>query len=93
MVCLVDSCKDVSNIVSFVSVAFARLFFPAEAKVAMEIADADSTIAYTGLVSSKGSSGNLLKVDLNETPSVGTKRLQSRMQALMKTGTTFRTLS
>lgn len=53
----------------------------------MEIADADSTIAYTGPVSSKGSSGNLLKVDLNETPSVGTKRLQSRMQALMKTGT------
>lgn len=77
---------------SFVAVAFARLFFPAEAKVAMEIADADNTIAYTGLVSSKGSSGNLLKVDLNETPSVGTKRLQSRMQALMKTGTS-RTLS
>ncbi|XP_022985303.1 BTB/POZ domain and ankyrin repeat-containing protein NPR2-like [Cucurbita maxima] len=71
-------------------VAFARLFFPAEAKVAMEIADADSTIAYTGLVSSKGSSGNLLKVDLNETPSVGTKRLQSRMQALMKTVATGR---
>uniref|UniRef100_A0A0A0KXH0 NPR1/NIM1-like C-terminal domain-containing protein n=2 Tax=Cucumis sativus TaxID=3659 RepID=A0A0A0KXH0_CUCSA len=71
-------------------VAFARLFFPAEAKVAMEIADAGSTIADIGPVPAKGSSGNLLKVDLNETPSVGTKRLQSRMQALMKTVETGR---
>lgn len=66
-------------------VAFARLLFPAEAKLAMEMADAHSTSVYTGLAASRGSSGNLREVDLNETPSGRTKRLQIRMQALIKT--------
>ncbi|KAF7815691.1 regulatory protein NPR3-like [Senna tora] len=48
-------------------VAFARLLFPAEAKVAMENAEADS------------------EVDLNETPSARTRKLQSRLHALQKT--------
>lgn len=68
------------------AVAFARLLFPTEARVAMDIADADSTAAYSGPLASKGSSGDLREVDLNETPSVRTKRLQARLQALMKTG-------
>ncbi|KAI9176722.1 hypothetical protein LWI28_006370 [Acer negundo] len=73
-------------------VAFARLLFPAEAKLAMDIADAHSTSAYTGLAASKskGSSGNLKEVDLNETPSVQAKRIQLRMQALLKTVETGR---
>lgn len=74
-------------------VAFARLLFPAEARVAMEIADASSTSPYTGLSASKGSkgsSGNLREVDLNETPSVRAKRLQSRLQVLLKTVETGR---
>ncbi|XP_023512720.1 BTB/POZ domain and ankyrin repeat-containing protein NPR2-like [Cucurbita pepo subsp. pepo] len=71
-------------------VTIARYVFPAEAKLAMDIADANLTIAYKGLVSSKGSSGNLLKLDSNETPSMRTKRLQSRMKALMKTVNTGR---
>ncbi|KAH0983762.1 hypothetical protein GBA52_010939 [Prunus armeniaca] len=66
-------------------VAFARLLFPAEAKVAMEMADAHSTSVPSGLSASRGSSGNLREVDLNETPSGRTKRLQARMQALRKT--------
>ncbi|VVA29191.1 PREDICTED: regulatory [Prunus dulcis] len=66
-------------------VAFARLLFPAEAKLAMEMADACSTSMHTGLSTSRGSSGNLREVDLNETPSGRTKRLQARMQALRKT--------
>ncbi|CAK7346638.1 unnamed protein product [Dovyalis caffra] len=68
-------------------VAFARLLFPAEARLAMDIANAVSTSMYTGLSASKskGSSGNLREVDLNETPSVQTKRLQSRLQELHKT--------
>nr|AHA43769.1 NPR3 [Morus alba var. multicaulis] len=68
-------------------VAFARLLFPAEARLAMEMADAHSTSMYvaTGLSRSRGSSGNLREVDLNETPSVRTKRLQARLQALIKT--------
>lgn len=62
------------------------MLFPGEARVAMQVANADSTSVYTGLVASKGSSGNLREVDLNETPSVQTKRLNSRLQALIKTG-------
>ena len=68
--------------------AFARLLFPSEARVAMHIADADATNICTGLSASKskGSSGNLMEVDLNETPSMQAKRLQLRLQALLKTG-------
>ncbi|KAK9267128.1 hypothetical protein L1049_009547 [Liquidambar formosana] len=70
-------------------VAFARLFFPLEAKLAMEIANAETTSEFAGLSSSKGSSkgssGNLREVDLNETPIMQNKRLRSRMEALSKT--------
>lgn len=68
------------------TVAFARLFFPTEAKLAMEIAHAETTSEFAGLSASKGSSGNLREVDLNETPLMQNKRLLSRMQALVKTG-------
>ncbi|KAK6916928.1 Ankyrin repeat [Dillenia turbinata] len=71
-------------------VAFARLLFPAEAKVAMEIADAETTSEFSGLSRSKGSSGNLREVDLNETPIMQNKRLRSRMEALQKTVETGR---
>ena len=67
--------------------AFARLLFPSEARVATDRADADATSFYTGLSApkSKGSSGNLKEVDLNETPSMQAKRLQLGLQALLKT--------
>ncbi|KAF3445019.1 hypothetical protein FNV43_RR14712 [Rhamnella rubrinervis] len=66
-------------------VAYAQLLYPAEARLAMEMADAHSTSMYTGLTGSRGSSGNVREVDLNETPSVQKKRLQARLQALLKT--------
>lgn len=68
--------------------AFARLLFPAEARLAMEVADAHSTSVYTGISASRsrGSSGNLREVDLNETPSAQARRMQMRLQALLKTG-------
>ncbi|XP_034927243.1 BTB/POZ domain and ankyrin repeat-containing protein NPR1 [Populus alba] len=66
-------------------VAFARLFFPSEAKLAMDIAHAATTPEFAGLAASKGSNGNLREVDLNETPIMQNKRLRSRMEALMKT--------
>lgn len=66
--------------------AFARLLFPYEAKLAMEIARADKTSEFSGILASKGSSGNLREVDLNETPIAQNKRLLSRMEALSKTG-------
>ncbi|KAE8685807.1 Regulatory protein NPR4 [Hibiscus syriacus] len=67
-------------------VAFARLLFPSEAKLAMDIAHAERTSEFSGL-SSKGlnSNGNLSRVDLNETPVMQKKRLFARMEALMKT--------
>ncbi|PWA49569.1 NPR1-like protein 3 [Artemisia annua] len=52
-------------------VAFARLLFPTEAKLAMDLAI--------------GSNGNLNEVDLNETPSAQHKRIISRIESLSKT--------
>ncbi|KAM2042751.1 hypothetical protein ACFX16_036410 [Malus domestica] len=66
-------------------VAFARLLFPAEAKLAMAISQADTTPEFAGISSLKGSSGNLMEVDLNETPTVQNKRLLSRLESLVKT--------
>ena len=66
--------------------AFARLFFPSEAKLAMDIAHAETTSEFAGLSASKGASGSFREVDLNETPIMQNKRLLSRMEALMKTG-------
>lgn len=63
-------------------VAFARLFYPAEARVAIENAGADSTPRYA---SSTALKGNIKEVDLNETPSVRTRKLQLRLQSLVKT--------
>lgn len=65
----------------------AQLFFPTEAKVAMDIANVEGTSEFTGLpLPSNGLSGNLSQVDLNETPLMQTQRLLTRMEALMKTG-------
>ncbi|XP_073004917.1 BTB/POZ domain and ankyrin repeat-containing protein NPR1 [Typha latifolia] len=66
-------------------VAFARLFFPTEAKVAMEIAQADTTTIYAGGVSAPNTSSKLKEVDLNETPAMRNKRLRERVDSLMKT--------
>ncbi|ESQ39613.1 hypothetical protein EUTSA_v10000824mg [Eutrema salsugineum] len=72
-------------------VGLAQLFFPTEAKVAMDIANVEGTSEFTGLPPpSNGLSGNLSQVDLNETPHMQTKRLLTRMEALMKTVETGR---
>lgn len=71
----------------------AQLFFPAEADVAMDIANVEGTSECTGLLippPSNGTTGNLGQVDLNETPYVQTKRMLTRMEALMKTGESLR---
>ncbi|GKE62459.1 regulatory protein NPR3-like protein, partial [Tanacetum coccineum] len=49
------------------------------------IAHAQTTSEFPGLLGSKGSSGNLREMDLNETPLVRNKRLLSRMEALSRT--------
>ncbi|KAG8385136.1 hypothetical protein BUALT_Bualt03G0010400 [Buddleja alternifolia] len=66
-------------------VAFAKMFFPTEAKLAMEIAHAETTSELAGLLSSRGSSGNLMEVDLNETPITQNKKLLSRIETLSRT--------
>ncbi|KAI3491987.1 hypothetical protein L1887_43624 [Cichorium endivia] len=71
-------------------VAFARLLFPSEAKLAMEIAHAQTTSEFPGLLATEGSDGNLREMELNETPSVHNKRLHSRMEALSRTVETGR---
>ncbi|KAK6116330.1 hypothetical protein DH2020_049957 [Rehmannia glutinosa] len=71
-------------------VAMARSLFPLEARLAMQIAHADSTLEFAGLSASKGSYGNFKEVDLNEIPSEQVKRLHSRLQALQKTVETGR---
>ncbi|TKY75445.1 Regulatory protein NPR3 [Spatholobus suberectus] len=47
------------------AVAFASLFFPSEAKLAVDIAHAETTSKFAGLSASKGSNGNLRKVHLD----------------------------
>ncbi|KAJ8532623.1 hypothetical protein K7X08_012546 [Anisodus acutangulus] len=71
-------------------VALARMLFPQEAKLAMEIAHADSTSEFTGLSTTNGLCRNLRGVDLNELPSEQVKRLKERLFALQKTVETGR---
>ncbi|KAK4355825.1 hypothetical protein RND71_024796 [Anisodus tanguticus] len=71
-------------------VALARMLFPHEAKLAMEIAHADSTSEFTGLSTTNGLCRNLRGVDLNELPSEQVKRLKERLIALQKTVETGR---
>ncbi|EOA13127.1 hypothetical protein CARUB_v10026146mg [Capsella rubella] len=72
-------------------VGLAQLFFPTEAKVAMDIGNVEGTSEFTGLPPPlNGLTGNLSQVDLNETPQMLTKRLLTRMEALMKTVETGR---
>lgn len=66
-------------------VAFARLLFPTEAKLAMKIAQAEATSEFAGLSPPKSTSGNLREVDLNETPTMRNKRLRSRTDTLLRT--------
>ncbi|CAJ1971307.1 unnamed protein product [Sphenostylis stenocarpa] len=65
-------------------VTFARLLFPAEARVAIENAEADSSSLYANSPL-KGTNDKLKEVDLNESPSARTRKLQLRLHALMKT--------
>ncbi|GAV76235.1 BTB domain-containing protein/DUF3420 domain-containing protein/NPR1_like_C domain-containing protein/Ank_2 domain-containing protein [Cephalotus follicularis] len=73
------------NRVLYIAVAFARLFFPSEAKLVVDIAHAETMSEFAGRSASKGSNGTLREVDLNETPIMQKKRLHSRMETLMRT--------
>lgn len=77
--------KKIYGVIRFilVSVACAKMLFPAEAKVVMKIAQTDDdTDKFEGLDSFQ----RLKEVDLNETPTVQQKRLRSRMDTLQRTG-------
>lgn len=67
-------------------VALARLLFPLEAKLAMDIAQVDSTSEFTSVGDYNPASGNRrTNVDLNETPITIKKEHLSRFKALSKT--------
>ena len=68
--------------VNIYAVAFARIFFPSEAKLVMRIAQADSTEEFAGITNFS----KLKEVDLNETPTMQNRRLRERLDALTKTG-------
>lgn len=71
----------------FLTVALAHLLFPSEAKLAMEIANAEATSQYAGLLQSKVSNGDLKDVDLDKIPIVKNERILAKIAALKKTGT------
>lgn len=71
-------------------VAMARSLFPLEARLAMEMAHADSTIEFAGLSATNAVNGSFKEVDLNEMPSDYVRRLRLRLQALQKTEETGR---
>ncbi|KAH6780973.1 NPR1-like protein 3 [Perilla frutescens var. hirtella] len=71
-------------------VAMARSLFPLEARLAMQIAHADSTMEFAGLSATNGVYGSFKEVDLNEIPSDHVRRLHLRLQALQKTVETGR---
>lgn len=71
-------------------VAMARSLYPLEARLAMQIAHADSTMEFAGLSASNGVLGSFKEVDLNEIPSDQVRRLYLRLQALQKTVETGR---
>nr|GMC70686.1 regulatory protein NPR3-like [Ipomoea batatas] len=68
-------------------VALARVLFPREAKLAMEMARADSTSEFAGLSSTEG---NPRCLDPKELPPFQVKQLKDRMEALQNTVVTGR---
>ena len=60
----------------------ARSLFPHEARLAMQMARAESTMEFAGLSAANGAYGSFKEVDLNEIPPEHVRRLQ----ALQKTG-------
>ncbi|KAK1375701.1 Regulatory protein NPR4 [Heracleum sosnowskyi] len=66
-------------------VALAHLLFPSEAKLAMEIANAEAISQYAGLLQSKVSNGDLKDVDLDKIPIVKNERILAKMAGLKKT--------
>ncbi|KAF8705716.1 hypothetical protein HU200_030912 [Digitaria exilis] len=66
-------------------VALARILFPMEAKVAMDIAQVDGTMEFT----LGSSANNMPPVDLNDTPFIMKEEYLTRMSALSKTGDTL----
>ncbi|XP_071904406.1 BTB/POZ domain and ankyrin repeat-containing protein NPR1-like isoform X2 [Coffea arabica] len=61
-----------------------RALLPSEVKLAMEIADTDSSSEFHTFAASSTLCGNLKTVDLNESPLEQEKRLQAGLQALGK---------
>ena len=69
------------------AVALARMLFPMEARVAMDIAQVDGTLEFTlGSTSDQTTGSQRSTVDLNETPFKIKEEHLSRIKALSRTG-------
>lgn len=67
--------------------ALAHLLFPSEAKLAMDIANAEAASQYAGVPLSKSSNDIFDEVDLDTTPIAKDERILANMVALKRTGT------
>jgi regulatory protein NPR1 len=71
------------------TVALARIMFPMEARVAMDIAQVDGTLEFNhGSSANPPSEMQLTTVDLNDSPFIMKEEYLARMRALSKTGDT-----
>jgi hypothetical protein len=71
------------------TVALARIMFPMEARVAMDIAQVDGTLEFNhGSSANLPSEMQLTAVDLNDSPFIMKEEYLARMRALSKTGDT-----
>ncbi|XP_073124737.1 BTB/POZ domain and ankyrin repeat-containing protein NPR1-like isoform X2 [Henckelia pumila] len=68
-------------------VAMARVLFPSQAKLAMQVAKADSTMEFPGLLAFEDSHGHFGEFDFNETETSSELfvKLQQRLHALERT--------
>ncbi|XP_042009509.1 BTB/POZ domain and ankyrin repeat-containing protein NPR1-like [Salvia splendens] len=69
-------------------VAMARSLFPLEARLAMQMARAESTMEFAGLSAANGAYGSFKEVDLNEIPPEHVRRLQA-LQKTVASGRRF----
>lgn len=69
--------------------ALARRYFPLEAELAMQVAEAGLTTEFTGLLASEDSDGNFGEAYFSETTSEVFEKRQQRLLALQRTGKFF----
>lgn len=77
-------------LIVFCAVSLAKILFPMEAKVAMDIAQVERTLPLPLVTNSKLTPGNqTMPMDLNDAPFKLKEEHLARLKALSRTGTFF----